>query len=216
MPSLNRDQLVESLTLYGRLGLLQLSQQFPHDVTVSDDFLGIFTVRDASRKLHPRVRALLRNCQRVRLRGGQAGAKLIEEIEDDAFLHEDLGVGHFAVVRGTEPQQTVQPVLLAALLGFVTDAQIMQPQRQLQHRDSDSTVGGAEHVSLITPKNGTSASGQIVAIHDSISTLTHAATSCHTNVTTVLISKLVKISLRKSRTIRHSRHSMSRLYIVGK
>lgn len=106
-----------------RLGHLQLPQQFPHDVAIGDDFLGAFPARrDALCKLLPRGRAFRRNGQGIRLGGGQAGAELVEQVEDDAFLHEDLGVGDFAVIRGAEPQQTVQPVLLSAWRASVIDA----------------------------------------------------------------------------------------------
>jgi len=82
---------------------------------------------DAFRELVPRAHALLRDGQGKGLGRGQTGAKLIEQIENDAFLHEDLGIGYSAVLGGAQPQYAVQPSLLAALLDFIIYAEISQP-----------------------------------------------------------------------------------------
>lgn len=101
-------------------------------MSVADRLAVSAILGDAFRQLIPRACAFLGDGQGKGLGRGQTGAKLIEQIQNDALLHEDLGVSCPAVPGGAQPQYTVQPVFLAALLGFVIYAEIPQPQCQLQ------------------------------------------------------------------------------------
>jgi len=103
-------------------------------VSIGDDLPAVSAIRDdAGGELVSRAYAILRDLQGKRLGGGQTSAKLIEQVQNDAFLHEHFGIGYFAVVRGAQPQYTVQPVLFSALLGFIIYPHVVQPQRQLRN-----------------------------------------------------------------------------------
>jgi len=105
-------------------------------VSIGDDLPAVSAIRnDAAGELVSRAYAILRDLQGKRLGGGQTSAKLIEQVQDDAFLHEHFGIGYFAVVRGAQPQYTVQPVLFPALLRFIIYPHVVQPQGQLNSNE---------------------------------------------------------------------------------
>lgn len=64
----------------------------------------------------------------VRFLGAQTCSKLIEQIQDNAFFHQDFWLGHARVADGAEPKQLIQPCFLLALLVFVVHPVVLHPQ----------------------------------------------------------------------------------------
>lgn len=55
-------------------------------------------------------------------------SKLIEQIQNDAFFHQDFWFGHARVADGAEPKQLIHPCFLLALLVFVVHPVVPHPQ----------------------------------------------------------------------------------------
>lgn len=64
----------------------------------------------------------------IRFLNAQTCSKLIEQIQDNAFFHQDFWFGHARVADGAEPKQLIQPCFLLALPVFVVHPVVPHPQ----------------------------------------------------------------------------------------
>lgn len=64
----------------------------------------------------------------IRFPNAQTCSKLIEQIQDNAFFHQDFWFGHARVADGAEPKQLIQPCFLLALPVFVVHPVVPHPQ----------------------------------------------------------------------------------------